>query len=88
MGIVEVFKTNVETGEQAERLVRLILENFPEYAVNFDLDDCDRILRVRASASIRESSVLAILHTSGFDAAVLSDEIPPFVGNQIVLSAS
>lgn len=88
MGIVEVFKTNVETGEQAERLVNLIRENFPEYAVNFDLDDCDRILRVQASASIRESSVLEILHTSGFDAAVLSDEIPPFVGNQIVLSPS
>lgn len=88
MGIVEVFKTNVETGEQAEQLVHLIRETFPEYSVNFDLEDCDRILRVKASGSIRESSVLAILHTNGVDAAVLTDEIPPFIGNNLLVSAS
>jgi hypothetical protein len=49
MEIVEVFKTNVKTGAQAERLITLIRENFPEYTVNFDLDDCDRILRVKSS---------------------------------------
>ena len=86
--MVEVFKTNVETGEQAERLVHLIHENFPEYEVNFDLDDCDRILRVQASGSITESALLSILHTSGFDAAILTDEIPPFIGNNLLMSAT
>ncbi len=88
MEIVEVFKTNVETGGQAERLVTLIHENFPEYTVNFDLDDCDRILRVKSSGFIRESSLLALLHTSGVDAAILTDEIPPFMGDNVLMSAS
>lgn len=88
MGTVQVFKTNVETVEQAERLIRLITETFPEYTVNFDLDDCDRILRVQASGIIRESSLLTLLHTTGFDAAILADEIPPFIGNAALLSIS
>jgi len=88
MEIVEVFKTNVETGEQAERLVNLIRENFPEYTVNFDLDDCDRILRVKSSGFILANSLLNLLHNNGVDAAMLTDEIPPFIGNAIMLSAS
>lgn len=88
METVEVFKTNVETEEQAERLAHLIHENFPEYSVNFDLDDCDRILRVKASGLIRESSLVTLLHTSGFDAAILVDEIPPFIGHAAILSTS
>jgi hypothetical protein len=87
METVEVFKTNVETGEQAEQLITLIVQNSPQYAVNFDLDDCDRILRVKSSISIQEASLIAILQKNGYDAAVLSDEIPPFIGNPLTLSA-
>ena len=87
METVEVFKTNVETGEQAEQLITLIIQNFPQYIVNFDLDDCDRILRVKSSISIQEASLIAILQKNGYDAAVLSDEIPPFIGNPLTLSA-
>jgi tRNA G26 N,N-dimethylase Trm1 len=86
MGAVEVFRTNVETEEQAQRLAHLIHENFPEYSVNFDLNDCDRILRVKSTSLIRESSLVALLHNSGFDAAILADEIPPFIGNAAILS--
>lgn len=88
METVEVFKTNVETGEQAEQLISLISASFPQYAVNFDLDDCDRILRVKSSISIQEASLIAMLQKNGCDAAVLSDEVPPFIGNQLALSAS
>lgn len=88
MDRVEVFKTNVETSEQAARLVHLIRERFPEYTVNFDLDDCDRILRIKSSDSIRESSLITILNTHGVDAAVLTDEIPPYIDSNQLVSAS
>ncbi len=87
MGIIEVFKTNVETGAQAEHLVNLIHENFPVYSVNFDLEDCDRILRIKSPDSIHESSLIALLHASGFDAAILTDEIPPYIGNTVTMTA-
>lgn len=88
MEIVEVLKTNVETGEQAEHLVRLINRHFPHYTVNFDLDDCDRILRIKSSAIIQESPLITILLQHGFRAEVLTDEIPPFIGTEIMFSAS
>lgn len=86
MEIVEVFKTNVETGEQAARLMHLIHENFPEYTVNFDLDDCDRVLRVKSCDLIHESRLIQMFTEQGFEAELLADEIPPFVGNALTMS--
>ncbi len=44
---IEVYKTNVQCPEQAKELVQLLLSHFPSSDINFDLDDCDRILRVK-----------------------------------------
>lgn len=43
---VEVFKTNVQQQRQAAWLLGLLNRQFPLCRINFDLDDCDRILRV------------------------------------------
>ena len=44
--MIEVFKTNVEKTNDADKMVRLLLEHFPQSKINFDLHDCDKILRV------------------------------------------
>ncbi|MDQ3015910.1 MAG: hypothetical protein M3R25_04195, partial [Bacteroidota bacterium] len=44
--IVEVFKTNVDTTEIASQLLKGLQLQFPAFKINFDLDDCDHILRV------------------------------------------
>jgi len=46
--MVEVFKTNVNNRREAQKLVMLLQDNFPGSRINFDLEDCDRILRVEA----------------------------------------
>lgn len=46
---VEVFKTNVKTKKNADRVVNLMKEILPVGKVNFDLKDCDKILRVEAT---------------------------------------
>ena len=43
--MIEVFKTNVQKQKQA-KLLAALSEAFPHYRISFDLDDCDRILRV------------------------------------------
>ena len=43
---VEIFKTNVNKRSQARTLLRELKKTFPTFRVNFDLEDCDRILRV------------------------------------------
>lgn len=46
---VEIFKTDVEQAEVAAALVRLLLQHFPHCKINFDLEDCDRILRIQSA---------------------------------------
>jgi hypothetical protein len=44
--MVEVFKTNVQETKEADQLIDLLLQHFPGSKINFDLDDCDKILRI------------------------------------------
>lgn len=46
---VEVFRTNVDSEELTQKIILYLQRIFPTYRVNFDLDDCDRILRVEPS---------------------------------------
>lgn len=44
--MVEVFKTNVEATDESARIIDELLQRYPLNRINFDLSDCDRILRV------------------------------------------
>jgi hypothetical protein len=72
---VEVFKTNVANPEQAKWLVDQIERNFNNCKVNFDLDDCDRILRVVFEEKIPPDLVIDLLKNVGCVAEVLPDTI-------------
>ena len=43
---VEIFKTNVNDRKMAKRVMRLLYRKFPDCRINFDLDDCDKVLRI------------------------------------------
>jgi hypothetical protein len=72
--MVEVFKTNVTNREDANKVSCLIQKNFVDYKVNFDLEDCDKILRVKCTArKIQPELVIDLLQNYGFNAEVLPD---------------
>lgn len=48
--IVEIFKTNVQKEVDKNYIIAIIQNSFPDYKFNFDLEDCDKILRVEAAA--------------------------------------
>jgi len=74
--IIEVFKTNVTEEGEARRLVERIQSRFRGYIANFDLDDCDHILRiVSSSGTISIAEVISLVNNSGYSAEVLPDEI-------------
>lgn len=50
--VIEVFKTNVLLEEDAALIVKAWKTEFPHSVINFDLDDCDRILRVQAHQQV------------------------------------
>lgn len=75
--VIEVFKTDVLHADQARMLLDKIHVTFRDYRANFDLEDCDRILRVAAlSGKVLSSDVVALLNDFGFHAEILSDDIP------------
>jgi len=69
--MVEVFKTNVQCPVEAERLVGRLLEQLPLCSINFDLEDCDRILRIEGHP-IHNPHVIALLDSHGYNCEVLA----------------
>ncbi|MEO6330343.1 MAG: hypothetical protein ABIO55_15520 [Ginsengibacter sp.] len=68
--MVEVFKTNVQKVTQANRLKSLLLDHFPGRKINFDLQDCDKILRIDGANFITEKVTL-LINENGFVCNVL-----------------
>ena len=52
MNSIEVFKTNVKRKKDAQRLASELHNRFPKYKINFDMDDCDKILRVETKGEM------------------------------------
>ncbi len=52
--LIEVFKTDVTDIFQSEVLKYEILSKYPEVMVSFDLNDCDRILRMEGDFDLNE----------------------------------
>jgi len=71
---VEIFKTNVCNANQSARVIQLLSERFLEYEVNFDLDDCDQILRIEtAFGEINNAKIKQVLASAGYSCQELPD---------------
>jgi hypothetical protein len=44
--MVEIFKTDVSKKSKAKDILSILQKEFPHLKINFDLGDCDNILRV------------------------------------------
>ncbi|TCC92447.1 hypothetical protein EZ428_09465 [Pedobacter frigiditerrae] len=78
--MVEVFKTDVSRCDDAQRLIEQIHLKFTDYKANFDLEDCDLILRVQSlNSSIIPEAIISILEQNGFYAEILEDDFQPSV---------
>ncbi len=70
--MVEVFKTNVREKDQAQRLMLILVQEFPFSKINFDLEDCDRILRMEAEW-IAQDRVIEVLEGYGYRCSLLEE---------------
>lgn len=72
--LVEVFKTNVEQETQAAKLLAALVDYFPAYKINFDLQDCDKILRVESrDGTIDNSRIIEAIGDFGYAIEELPD---------------
>jgi hypothetical protein len=68
--MIEVFKTSVSEPAHAENLVAQLVRLLPGCKVNFDLDDCDRVLRVEGQ-NFTAGSIVELVTERGHSCAVL-----------------
>jgi hypothetical protein len=70
--MVDVFKTNVQSPEKARMLVSILLEHYPNSRINFDLEDCDKVLRVQHQGP-ETPEIAPLLNEHGFLCEALPD---------------
>lgn len=68
--MVEVFKTNVQKKAQSKMLLGILSEAFPSLTINFDLSDCDKVLRVEGD-HVEVPVIMTLVTEYGFTCEVL-----------------
>lgn len=69
--MIYVFKTSVSSRKAIKKLAPAIEQCLPGLKWNFDLKDCDKILRIESSVEIVERTI-KLLRANGFEC----DELP------------
>ena len=68
--MVEVFKTNVQKKAQSKMLLGVLSEAFPSFKINFDLSDCDKVLRVEGD-NIEALRIMILVKEHGVKCEIL-----------------
>lgn len=68
--MVEVFKTNVQKKTQSRLLLGALAAAFPSFKINFDLSDCDKVLRVEGD-NIQSTPIITLIRENGFSCEIL-----------------
>jgi hypothetical protein len=68
--MIEIFKTNVDGIKNAEKILLMLQGRLPDCSITFDLEDCDRILRVEGS-SLKSEMIEEMVVKAGFECSIL-----------------
>jgi len=69
--MVEVFKTNVQKTKQANALITILNQRFATFTVKFDLEDCDKILRIEGK-NINPLVIMEVVQSQGYECEILN----------------
>ena len=69
--MVEAFKTNVRKKAQSKMLLCMLSKTFPSFKINFDLSDCDRVLRVEGD-NMEALRIMVLVKEYGFTCEILN----------------
>ncbi|MBL0740692.1 hypothetical protein [Chryseolinea lacunae] len=70
--MIYVFKTSVATQADVQRLKPVLQERLENAKWTFDLDDCDKVLRVDSKIE-NEQAVIQLLRRNGYDCEALQN---------------
>jgi hypothetical protein len=71
---IEVFRTNVVKISEATRLLEMLAACLPDCSFNFDLTDCDKVLRARGKyITCYQSTIVELIKDAGYYIEILPD---------------
>ena len=71
---VEIFKTDVQEAARAKRVIAMLGRKHPDYLVNFDIEDVDRILRIESTtAQISSVEIESLVADLGVYCKIFAD---------------
>lgn len=70
--MIEVFKTNLQDIQQSLKLLSKLRQCFSKLRFNFDLEDCNKILRVEGK-NVHINKITKILLLEGYLCELLED---------------
>jgi hypothetical protein len=74
MKIVQVFKTDVQDQLVARHILLFLQQTLSHCRINFDLDDCDKILRIESQQeSVAETRIQLLIASYGHHCEPLQD---------------
>lgn len=68
---IEIFKTNISSKVNSEKIISLLNQNFPEAEFNIDLWEPDKILRAK-SKNIKIFDIEKIVKNQGFECLIIN----------------
>jgi hypothetical protein len=72
--MVEIFRTNVKNKKLAGKILKVLQAHLPAFNFNFDLDDCDKILRVQSNNTPVEcSKIMQIVKGYSIEISLFED---------------
>lgn len=71
MNHIKVYKTNVDNRELAKEILQKIRKELPESNPSFDLENCDKVLRVESQMDVKEVLIKEIFKNCGHQMEVL-----------------
>jgi hypothetical protein len=69
--MVEVFRTSVKKKAEAEKIVNALQKEFSGFKINFDLQDCEKILRVEGE-NIPVEEIIRLMESRNHPCTVLT----------------
>ena len=69
--MIEVFKTNVLLQKDAMQIVNALSEQLHNVKINFDMEDCDKILRIEGTDKYKNNHIIKYLTQLGFHCEIL-----------------
>lgn len=69
--MIEVFKTNVQSQKDALQILDNLSKQLKNSKINFDLEDCDKILRIERTNKAKNHYIIMYLKQLGYNCEIL-----------------